>query len=178
MRLIRNIFFTIVIMIVIFLAGAYALPDKVSIAREIQINAPAEKVFGHVNDLRKFQAWSPWAVIDSDMKVVYSGAEFGKGQVMAWTSNDPNVGSGSQTITASVANEKVETRLDFGKMGFADASWTLESAGGGTRIIWSFKTDLGSHPLNRWMGLLFDGWIGKDYEKGLKALKEIVEREL
>ena len=145
--------------------------------RDIAINAPADKVFAHVNDLRKFQVWSPWAVIDTDMKVVYSGSETGKGQVMAWTSKDPNVGSGSQIITESVMDKRVETKLDFGDMGFAIASWDLLGKGSGTQISWSFKTDLGSHPMNRWMGLFFDGWIGKDYEKGLKVLKEIVEKE-
>jgi len=177
MRLIRNIFFSIVILIIIFLGGAYALPEKVSVVRDIEINAPADKVFAYVNDLRKFQMWSPWATIDTEMKVVYSGAETGKGQVMAWTSKDPNVGSGSQIIIDSVANKYVETKLDFGEMGFAIASWDLLSKDNATRIVWSFKTDLGSHPMNRWMGLLFDGWIGKDYEKGLKTLKEIVEKE-
>ena len=177
MRLVRNILFSIVILIIIFLAGAYVLPTKVSVSRHIVINAPVARVFPHVNDLRKFQVWSPWAVIDGDMKIVYSGAPLGKGQIMAWTSKDPNVGSGSQEITESVADERVATKLDFGEMGFATASWDLAAQGSGTRLSWSFQTDLGSHPMNRWMGLFFDGWIGKDYEKGLKALKVIVENE-
>jgi len=181
MRLIRNILFSIVILIVVFLAGAYVLPAKVSVSRDIVINAPVASVFPHVNDLRKFQQWSPWAVIDTDMKVVYSGAETGKGQIMAWTSKDPNVGSGSQKITHVVVNELVETKLDFGEMGFATAAWHLQSKntdkGDGTQVSWSFHTDLGGNPLNRWMGLLFDSWIGKDYDKGLNMLKEIVEKE-
>lgn len=177
MRFIRNILFGLVIIIVVFLAGAYVLPSKVSVSRDIVINAPAVKVFPHVNDLRKFQAWSPWGSQDPEIKLVYSGAEVGKGQIVAWTSKNPNVGSGSQEITESEINRHVTTKLDFGEMGNAIAAWDLAGEGTGTKLTWSFQTDLGTNPMMRWMGLLFDGWIGKDYEKGLKALKEIVENQ-
>jgi len=177
----RNILFSIVILIVVFLAGAYVLPATVSVSRDIVINAPVGKIFPHVNDLKKFQVWSPWAVLDSDMKVVYSGAENGKGQIMTWTSKDPQVGSGSQEITESFPDKRVATKLDFGEMGNAIAAWDLSGvrtgAGTGAKVTWSFQTELGSNPMMRWMGLLFDGWIGKDYEKGLKALKTVVENE-
>ena len=177
MRFIKNVLFAVVILIVVFLAGAYVLPSRVDVSRDIVVSAPISKIFPHVNDLRKFQVWSPWAVIDSDMKVVYSGTTKGKGQVMSWTSKDPNVGSGVQEITDSVVDKRVTTKLDFGEQGFATASWDLTDEGSGTKIVWSFQTDLGSNPMMRWMGLLFDGWIGKDYEKGLKSLKTIVENE-
>ncbi len=177
MRFIRNILFGFVILIVVFLAGAYVLPSTVSVSRDIVINAPVDKVFPHVNDLKRFQVWSPWAAVDSDMKVVYSGTENGKGQIMAWTSKDPNVGSGSQEITESVPDKRVATKLDFGEMGNAVAAWDLSGAGAGAKVTWSFQTELGSNPMMRWMGLLFDGWIGKDYEKGLNALKTVVENE-
>ncbi len=177
MRFIRNILFGLVIIIVVFLAGAYVLPSKVSVSRDIVINAPAAKVFPHVNDLRKFQAWSPWGSLDSEIKLVFSGAEVGKGQIVAWTSKDPSVGSGSQEITESEINRHVTTKLDFGEMGNAIAAWDLAAEGTGTKLTWSFQTDLGTNPMMRWMGLMFDNWIGKDYEKGLKVLKEIVENQ-
>ncbi len=177
MRIIRNILFGTVILIVVFLAGAYILPSQVAVSRDIVINAPASKVFPHVNDLRKFQAWSPWGAVDADMKMVFSGAEVGKGQIVAWTSKDPNVGSGMQEITESILNKRVATKLDFGEMGMATSAWDLTGQDNGTKVVWSFQTELGTNPLMRWMGLLFDGWIGKKYEKGLKDLKEIVENQ-
>ena len=79
MRSIRNILFGVVILVVVFLAGAYILPAQVTVSRDIVINAPAEKVFPHINDLRRFEAWWPWGVLDSEVKMVFSGAEVGKG---------------------------------------------------------------------------------------------------
>ncbi|HFC04719.1 MAG TPA: hypothetical protein ENJ55_03345, partial [Rhizobiales bacterium] len=85
LRVVKYVLFGIVLLIVVFLAGAYVLPSKVIVSRDILINAPAAKIFPQINDLRKFQAWSPWGRIDPEMKLVFSGAEKGKGQVSAWT---------------------------------------------------------------------------------------------
>jgi hypothetical protein len=32
------------------------------------------------------------------------------------------------------------------------------------------------NPMARWMGLMFDRWIGADYEAGLAKLKQVAER--
>ena len=45
----------------------------------------------------------------------------------------------------------------------------------GTKITWGFDSDLGMNPIARWMGLMFDSWIGADYETGLANLKNLVE---
>lgn len=155
---------------------SFALPKEVAVSRTTVINATPDKVFPHVNDLKMFEKWSPWAQIDPNMKVTYSGADQGKGQKSSWTSENPNVGNGSQEITDSVANERIETKLDFGKQGIATAGFDFAPEGQGTKVTWRFKTDTGYNPMMRWMGLLFDRWIGGDYEKGLKSLKETVEK--
>ena len=35
----------------------------------------------------------------------------------------------------------------------------------------------GNNPMMRWMGLMFDKWVGADYETGLASLKELAEKE-
>ena len=52
----------------------------------------------------------------------------------------------------------------------------LEPAGSGTRVTWGFTSNLGSNPVMRWMGLMFDRWIGPDYEQGLANLKKVAEK--
>ena len=75
----------------------------------------------------------------------------------------------------SEENSFVRVSLDFGDMGNGNASFQLKPSGAGTRVIWEFNTDVGNNPLRRWMGLMFDRWIGKDYEEGLERLKKVVE---
>ena len=94
---------------------------------------------------------------------------------MNWSSANPGVGSGSQTITRLEPGRTVETALDFGVQGTANASIDLEPAGAGTKVTWGFTTDLGFNPIYRYFGLMFDSWIGGDYEKGLAKLKTVVE---
>ena len=162
--------------IALFIIVGLFLPREVSVSREALINAPPEKVFAYINDLKKFNEWSPWAKRDPNMKQTFSGPASGVGQKVAWSSDHDQVGSGTQEIVESAAPSLVRTKLDFGDMGSADASFNLEGLDGGSRITWGFTTDLGGNPMMRWMGLMFDSWIGADYEAGLAALKELAEK--
>ena len=175
MRWVKRIFFTLAIAIVLLAAISFLLPREVEVARSTTISAPPEEIYPHVASLEKFSEWSPWSQVDPMMQVTYSGPETGVGNKMEWTSDNPNVGNGTQEITAAVENERVETALDFGGMGTAIAAFDLVKSGDATEITWGFKGDMGNNPIGRWMGLMMDSWVGADYEKGLAALKAKVE---
>lgn len=162
---------------VLLVSVAYALPRHVTVARSEVVNAPEGDVFPYVNNLRRFNEWSPWAARDPDAVYRFSGPEAGEGARMQWSSDHPDVGSGSQEIIESRRPRYVRVSLDFGDMGKANASYDLEPSGAGTRVVWIFETDVGNNPLKRWMGLMFDRWIGGDYETGLARLKELVEAQ-
>jgi carbon monoxide dehydrogenase subunit G len=83
--------------------------------------------------------------------------------------------SNSQTISAYQSPSHVATDLDFGQMGKATATWNLEPAGAGTKVTWGFRTQA-EGIVARWFGLMFDRWIGVDYEKGLARLKAAAEK--
>ncbi len=176
MRFVRRLFLLFIALIIVLVAVSYLLPRHVSVARSITINAAPEAVFPLVNSLQAGQAWSPWLSRDPEAKLVYSGPDSGIGNTLEWSSDHPNVGNGKQVITASEAPKRVETDLDFGEeMGTAKAAFVLEPAGSGTLITWSLDTDMGMSPMGRWLGLMMDGWIGADYEKGLANLKSLAE---
>lgn len=173
---IRAIVGLMVAFVVVLVAGAYLIPAETVVQRQIIIKAAPEKVFTVVGNLKRFNDWSPWADLDPNAKYVFEGAESGNGQKMSWESANPNVGRGSQTVVEFIDNSKVVTELDFGSMGKAQASLSLAAVDGGTGVTWGFRTEA-SGVLDRWMSLMFDRWIGADYEKGLGRLKELVEKE-
>ncbi len=177
MRLLKNILLALVCIAVLAVGGAFLLPGEANVSRSVVINAPPDKVFPLVNDLKQFHKWSPWSKIDPQMQTSFEGPEAGPGQKMTWSSDHQSVGKGAQTITESKPNEHVTTALDFGDMGQAKAAFDLTPEGQGTKVTWSFNSDLGMNPLSRWMGLMFDSWIGEPYEKGLADLKKMVETE-
>ena len=53
--------------------------------------------------------------------------------------------------------------------------WDLEPTTTGTKATWWFSTQADGIVM-RWLGLMFDRWIGADYEKGLTRLKAVAEK--
>ncbi len=170
------IIWIVVAVIVVFVGGGYVLPGEAVVQRQTVIAAPPEKVFAVIGNMKRFNEWSPWAELDPNIQYKFEGPETGVGQKMSWTSNHPDVGNGSQTITAYEENKRIAAALDFGDMGKAMASMELAPVAGGTGVTWGFKTELRG-ALERWFGLMFDRWIGADYEKGLARLKALAEKE-
>ena len=176
MRLLKRLALAVLLLAALAVLVSFFLPQQVFVARAALIETSADRIFPFVNNLKKFNEWSPWAAIDPKTQFVFSGPEQGVGAKMQWTSQNPNVGSGRQEIVESVRDRSVKTELDFGDEGRAMASFKLEPKRDGTQVVWGFETDLGNNPLMRWMGLLFDRWIGAEYEKGLLRLKAVAEK--
>ncbi len=175
MRLLKRIIVTLIVIVVALAGVSYLLPGKAEVSRSITIDAPPEAIFPYVNSMQETEKWSPWLSRDPETKLAYSGPETGVGNTLNWSSEHPQVGSGSQEIVESVENQKVRTSLDFGPMGTASASFVLQPEGAGTEVTWGFTSDLGMNPMTRWMGLMMDRWVGSDYERGLDNLKALVE---
>lgn len=163
-------------LVVIIVAGAYLIPEVSVVERQIVIKAPPEKVFAVAGDLRRFNQWSPWAIIDPSTSYSFEGPPMGVGQKMIWQSADPAVGKGTQTVVEYIENSKLVTDLDFGSLGKARASLLLVPVGGGTGVTWGFRAEA-SGVLDRWASLMFDKWIGADYERGLERLKVLAEAQ-
>jgi effector-binding domain-containing protein len=150
------------------------LPRSVHVERATSIGAPPATEFALVNGYRLFNKWSPWFALDPEARYTYEGPDFGVGAKMAWAS-EKDVGTGSQKIVESRPHEMVRTELDFGAEGVAHAQFTLAPEGDGTRVTWGLDADMGAGPVGRWFGLMMDGMVGKDYEKGLASLKTLAE---
>jgi len=177
MKFLKRLLIGLASIIVILVVISAFLPKVVYVSRSTVIAAPAEAVFAYVNSPKKFNEWSPWAVRDPDTAYDFSGPEAGTGAKMSWSSDNPNVGSGTQEIVESRPGEFVEVALDFGGQGTGVARYSLAPADGGTEVTWAFETDLGYNPVARYMGLMFESWVGQDYETGLASLKALVEKK-
>jgi effector-binding domain-containing protein len=148
------------------------LPQTVHVERERVIDAPASVIYAHYADLRRFNAWSPWARLDAETLYEFEGPERGRGQTMHWSG--PVSGQGTQIITLAEPFSRVEVALDFGAQGLATSSFQLTPEGDATRVTWGFDTDFGYDLFGRYLGLLMDGWVGGDYEQGLANLAELI----
>jgi uncharacterized protein YndB with AHSA1/START domain len=172
-----------IIVIVLLAVGIGALigyaasrPDSFRIERSTRIEAPPERVFMLLQDLRAWQSWSPWEGKDPALERTYSGAELGPGAVYEWSGNRA-VGRGRMEVVEAHPPARLLIKLDF----FAPfeahnfAEFTLTPLGAATEITWSMY---GPSPfMAKLMGLVFsmDKMVGKDFETGLANLKRRAE---
>ena len=168
------VFYILLGLFLVFVAGGFVLPDKAHVSRSTVINAPPEKIFTVVSDLRRSKDWSPWFALDPQMTVTFEGEGAGVGQKMSWSSQKPDVGTGSQQTIGLIENKQVKAALDFGEMGQATATIDLVPEAVGTRVDWALDVPLGNI-IERWFGLIMDRMVGPDFEKGLANLKAHVE---
>ena len=91
------------LVIVLAFAGYVALQPAVgTVTRSATIAAPPSAVFPYVNDLHKWQDWSPWAKLDPNAKATFDGPQAGPGAIFSW-SGDNEVGEGKMTIAERTA---------------------------------------------------------------------------
>ncbi|MDQ2703735.1 MAG: SRPBCC family protein [Pseudomonadota bacterium] len=174
LAVLKWLFYLIAAIALIVVVGSFFLPAQAMVSRSTDIAAPPEKIFAIVGDLRRFNEFSPWAELDPGTKYTFEGPVSGIGQQMNWTSQNTDIGSGSQTIVAHEPPNFVETQLDFGTRGKSVARFDLVPSTSGTNVTWTFSSDLDGIPA-KWFGLTLDRRIGADYEKGLFKLKTIAE---
>ena len=173
--MLRNILLGLGLLVALFFAIGLVLPDTAHVQRTVKIQAPASQVFALVNGFRQFDKWSPWAGLDPQMKVQFSGPLYGVGAHYEWQGNKA-VGGGTQEIVASTDYAQVKIKLTFAGFGQPSmASFDLEPDGALTRVTWSLDVKLGGNPIGRYFGLLMDRQIGPDYERGLARLKTLAE---
>ncbi|MDJ0702301.1 MAG: SRPBCC family protein [Leptolyngbyaceae cyanobacterium MO_188.B28] len=179
MSLLKKIAGALLGLVVVIVGAGFLLPSHVHVEREMTINAAPAEVFALVSDFEAWDAWSPWAKIDPEAEMTITGS--GIGQKMTWASNNPQVGHGTQEITATKSPSYLKTHLDFGGQGVADAAFNLMPEEGATKITWSLDTDMREgapiwlQPINTYVGFFMDSMIGQDYEQGLQNLKDVAE---
>lgn len=161
-----------------FLTYVAMQPAAYTVARQTTIAAPADAIFPHVNNLKAWEAWSPWTKKDPAAKHVYAGPESGVGAQFTWAGNR-EVGAGTMTIVESQPQSHVGLMLDFTEpmAGRSNVALDLFSVGGGTNVTWTIRGENGfiSRAIMMAMGVKLDKMIGDEYEQGLANLKALVE---
>jgi len=172
--MIKKLFLALLIVVAVFLAIVAMQPAEFRVARSATISAPPATVFAQVNDLHKWQEWSPWAKLDPNAKATFEGPPAGEGAVFGWAGND-QVGEGKMTIIESHPNERVKFRLDFVKpfAGTNEAEFTFQPQGADTLVTWSMtgRKNFVMKAISLFMNC--DKMIGPEFEKGLAQLNTV-----
>ena len=177
-KIVFRTFLAVVIGAIVLLVHVYRMPDDFTISRKVVIVGTPDKVFEHVNNLHKWNDWSPWIKSDSDSAAVFSGPESGYGASMSWAGG-PQVGEGRMTLTKSVPTDNIFFTLDVNKP-FPMSSteeFHFMNQGENTVVSW---TIYGVYDFKgKFMSVFFDPdrLVGRQFEQGLINLKDVVEKE-
>lgn len=142
---------------------------KMNISRSIEIDAPVESVFQKLNDLNHWKVWSPWLILEPETKVTVRE----DGKHYEWEGE--RTGAGSMTITSEKENERLELDLLFLKpwKSKAKVAFKIEPKGEKTKVTWLMDSSMPFFMF--FMKSMMEAFIGMDYERGLKLLKDYVE---
>ncbi|MFM7024186.1 MAG: SRPBCC family protein [Flavobacteriales bacterium] len=149
-------------------------PKTVWMERSIAIKAPKEMVQTEVASWKSFSNWNPFDDEDSTSKNTIEGVDGTVGSKFSWTGEQ--TGSGTQTISA-INDSMVSVKIVFTAPmeNEADVFYKFATKGDSTILTWVYADTLDF--MSSAMMNFFDmeAMLGPTYEKGLKAVKAIIE---
>jgi hypothetical protein len=175
-------------------------PKEFRVTRSATIDAPPKAVFDRINNLKNWEAWSPWAKLDPAAKTSYEGPGSGIGTCFKWSSSVSKLGVGQITITDSRPATGIDLKLEMRKPFAAtnDISFSLSpvSDESPSRSGWWFSRLLGfgsNEPqrtlvtwkmsgrntfISRFMSIFMncDKIVGDQYEEGLANLQSLFKK--
>lgn len=181
--MLRKVLLGVAGVLALFVAVVAARPAAYHVERKLEVAAPADLVFGVLNDLHQFAGvlvlfGSPWEKLDPNMQKTFEGPATGVGQSYAW--NGKEVGKGRMTIEESVPGQKVGIQLEFVEPMKSTATFGLTLVGSQTGSSVTLSMDGKHNFLGKAIGMFMDmdSALGTDIEKGLALLKTAAEAKL
>jgi effector-binding domain-containing protein len=146
---------------------------RFQVYRSIQISAQPEEVFDRVADFGTWTTWSPWLLAEPTAEVTVTDNASEVGAIYAWTGTV--VGAGEVEHQDLDRPHRIDDEIRFLKPfpSKSKVTFELERCAGGTKLKWGME---GSLPWFMFaMRPMMETFIGMDYERGLKMLKEWIE---
>jgi hypothetical protein len=148
------------------------------IEKSIEINKRSESVFDYLRITKNQDNFSVWNMTDPNMNKKCQGTDGTIGFIYGWDSTMKNVGAGEQEITGIEEGKSIDYTVRFfrpmqntGKSKFQITS----NRCGTTSVAWIFESPA-KFPMSL-LSPIFKIMLGKDIEKGLINLKNILEKQ-
>ncbi len=174
----RLFVYFILSLLIVIAAMCFLMPTKQQIKRSITINTAPNKIYAALSKLENFNRISVWGQQDSLLQYSFAGTDGTVGATTTWKGNPEISGEGKIEITELVSVTKIMHAINFTKpkKGNATSTFTLyQPDKDKTEVTWLFEVAT-PRPWNIF-NLFFslDKQMGADFEKGLAALKLIIE---
>jgi len=176
MKFLRIFVGIIVVLAIIIIVGGFFLPKTYTVSRSTVINAPDTVIYKNIADFKEFYKWNPWAKMEPTAKTTYGGVAGQLGHLYEWKGKE--TGSGYMKIKSVEPNKLVDIELKFIEPfeSLADTKFNIQPEGASNKVTWTMSGE--NNLISKWMCVFvsMDKMIGKDFEDGLKYLKEKSEK--
>lgn len=143
---------------------------------EVIINAPRQKVFDYIKQLKNQDYFNKWVMVDPNMKREFKGTDGTVGFIYGWNGNK-KAGEGEQEIKAITEGKSIDTEIRFVRpfAGLAYVNMSTEAiAENQTKVSWSNVSKM-SYPMNIMVSMI-EKMLVKDMDTSLGNLKRILEK--
>lgn len=174
--MILKVLAVIAVLVSAFLIYVAQKPNEFKYEKSENINAPPEKIFPYLSQLKLGSQWNPFDQKDPNLKRNFMGTDGQVGSVMEFDGNG-DAGAGKLEVTKIVPNESVEITLTMTKpmAGESFIQYKITPASTGSLVTWAMSGK--SH----FIGKIFCTFIDMQkmmegqFTDGLSQLKKIVE---
>lgn len=162
--------------IALVLIAAVFTRKKYNVYSEVIINAPRQKVFDYIKQLKNQDYYNKWVMIDPAMKREFKGTDGTVGFIYGWNGNK-KAGEGEQEIKAITEGKSIDTEIRFVRpfAGLAYVNMSTESVSDNqTKVSWSNVSKM-TYPMNIIISMI-EKMLVKDMDTSLGNLKRILEQ--
>lgn len=179
MKFLKWIFLFLICVAIVLLGLSFLAPVQQQVVRSIVINAPSKKVYEQLLLLQHFNNWSIWGNADSSIQYTSNSIPDGQvGTTITWNGNAFLSGKGKIQLTGLLENKQITHHITFlePQRLEADSRFDLTAQSNATTVTWTFTVP-SKRPWNVYnLFYSLDKDKGPEFEKGLQALKVIVEK--
>lgn len=175
-KFVRFVLVLAALAIVIMFSLALYEPQDILVTRSLLIKAPKEAVFEQMVYFKNWTNWSPWYLMDTGMRMTYSGTDGQPGSSYQWKGQENMTGAGEMKNTGvNGTTMNFDVTFTAPREGKATGILSAKDSAGGTKATWSFTMHV-PFPFNAMTAFMnMDKMLGGDFETGLATMKKFVE---
>jgi hypothetical protein len=169
MRLIRFVFFSLLVLFFLFTALSLLFPSHQRISRAINIGATKREVIKQLRDLQSWDTWNHFTgktPLTGKQVINPSGADTGR-----YLSEELAITVFPRGTDSVITNWKQKTGKSF-TGGFACFQLRPDSI----TVQWYFDFHLRWYPWEKFTGMLYDQQFGPVMQESLADLKQVLEK--
>lgn len=175
MKFLKILLIILALLTAIIAIGAEFLPNTYTVSRSTTIEAPDSVVYQNVVNFHNFLKWNPWSRMEPTAAVKISGEIGSPGHLYQWAGKELGIGHMQIQEAKPYSDADIQLMFEEPFKSAAQNHFKFERVKGGTRVTWTMR-DQSDAILDKWMYLTMDNMMGKDFESGLKNLKEMSEK--